>query len=669
MPETLAKFWGADGGALAQAPYAERAEKRDNWVDRKAARIFGNIRAALRPRRLGRSAFVNAVTTRSEALAAGTPAALLEAAARHRPALLHKGFTDANLVEAFALARAATQQTLGIAQRPVQIYGARELIRGTMLEMATGEGKTLTAALTTATVGLAGGPVHVVTVNGYLAERDCEELQPIYAALGLRAGVVINGMEDAERRAAYAAEITHVESKELCFDYLRDWLATAGRRGGGRQRIGAHFSPRARARPLMLRGLHFAIVDEADSVLIDEAKTPLIISQDAPITAAEAERLRGATRLSGQLARHRDWRVFGETREVRLTSAGRARLERLTRQMTGLWRVARAREEAVTQALSAQHLFHRDQHYMVIDDAVQIVDEYTGRAQPDRSWQAGLHQLVELKEGVPLTGVRTPIARISFQRFFRRYRRLSGMTGTGMEISGEVWSDFDLRTTPVPLHAPLRRVGAGRKLFASPDARWDAVVAAVRRAAEREGRPVLVGVRSVEASDILSARLAAAGIAHVVLNARQDAEEAEIVARAGHVGAVTVATNMAGRGTDIALTPAARRNGGLHVILTEFHDSTRIDRQLIGRAGRQGDPGSWEALVSVEDELFTRYAAPLQRALRGLRWRNRMPRPVLALLRRVAQTRAEAQGRRIRIAQMRADRDLDKKLAFTGPPT
>jgi preprotein translocase subunit SecA len=665
MPETAVKFWGDCAAPQASAPYPERRAERDNWVDRFGARLLGSAAALLRPRRLQDHRFVRDVIARTARLEGLSRAETAERARRLRAAMLREGFTDAYLAEAFALTRRACQTHLGLAQRPVQIFAARRLIRGAMIEMATGEGKTVTAALAAAAAAMAGGPVHVITVNGYLAERDCTQLRPVYEALGLRCAFVVQGMDDAARRAAYAADIVHAECKELCFDYLRDRLSVGERRGAGRVVIG-RFAGAAAGAPLMLRGLHFAIIDEADSVLIDEAKTPLIISAEAPLPPEEAQRLGEALAISETLQKGRDYAVLADQREIRLTTAGRDAARQASRGLGSLWTVARAREEAVTQALSARHLFRRDRHYMVKDGTVQIVDEFTGRAMPDRSWEAGLHQLIELKEGLAPTGTKVPVARITFQRFFSRYRRLSGMTGTGMECAGEVWAGFSLRTTPVPTHATLRRTALPPRLFRTQPDRWRAVVTRAAALAGA-GRAVLIGTRSVAASETVSALLRETGLPHVVLNAQQDADEAAIVAAAGRAGTVTVATNMAGRGTDIALDGAVRAAGGLHVILTEFHESARIDRQLIGRCGRQGDPGSWEAVVALDDEVFTRFVPVMTRLLTPLA-RGPGARPVLALLRRAAQARAERQGRSIRMAQLLAEREQERRLAFTGAP-
>jgi len=294
----------------------------------------------------------------------------------------------------------------------------------------------------------------------------------------------------------------------------------------------------------------------------------------------------------------------------------------------------------------------------VVEDKIQVVDEFTGRIMADRSWQGGLHQMIEAKEGVPVTGRKETLARITYQRFFRRYARLSGMTGTGRELAGEFRDTFALATVPIPRNRPRRLRHLGTRTFRDQDAKWAHVA---RRAAALHalGRPVLIGTRSVEASERAGAAVAALGVPHVVLNARQDGEEADIVARAGRLGAVTVATNIAGRGTDIKLGEGVEALGGLHVILTEYHESSRIDRQLVGRAGRQGDPGSAEAVVAFDDELFTRFAPRLTALVRRA--------PLCALLRAVAQRRAEAEHATTRSEQNESDRQFERALAFTGP--
>jgi preprotein translocase subunit SecA len=539
------------------------------------------------------------------------------------------------------------------------------LLQGRLVEMATGEGKTFAATLPACTVALAGHPVHVITVNDYLAERDAAEMQPLYAFLGLDVGVVVQGMSPAERRAAYACAITYCTNKELAFDYLRDrvaaqrasplHLALEGLRGESTQ-----------SDKLVLRGLHFAIVDEADSVFIDEARTPLILSAATPAREDE-ERCRQILALAQQLRAGEHYVLELAERRAVLRDAGKDYLQTLADESWDSIASEREREELLTQALTALHLFHRDQHYVVVDDKVQIVDESTGRVMPDRSWERGLHQLIEAKEGCALSDRRETLARITYQRLFRRYVRLAGMTGTAREVVREVQSIYRLSVVRVPLFRPLQRVDQGVYVLPSLQAKWERVAAAVARLAQEERRPVLIGTRSVQASEQLSAVLASYGIAHALLNAKQDSSEAEVIARAGESGQVTVATNMAGRGTDIRLGPGVAARGGLHVILTEYHESRRIDRQLFGRCGRQGDPGSCEAVVSLDDELFLVHALALVPWMRGLVGNKGTATGWLPwLLRGVAQAGAERRNHAVRMQNLKRDRQLEKLLAFSG---
>lgn len=644
----------------AIAPYPERHSTVAGPFDRSAMAAWGTLAARLhRPAGLGRHA--RAIARAADALAALSDTALLAEAAVVRPALLQ--LTPEGTRRAFALVHAAVQRHLGLRYHPVQLGGGLSLTRRRVVEMATGEGKTITAALPAATLALAGRPVHVVTVNDYLAERDAGRLRPVYAALGLTVALVKEGDEPDARREAYAADIVYVTNKELTFDYLKDRIASQSGRGSARRSVGALLG--GATRPLALRGLHAAIVDEADSVLIDEARTPLVISAErggGGMAEAAAAALDIARGLSAP-----DHFVLNVTdRLVRLTPSGQDEVERRCTGHSGLLRARQAREQFIVQALSALHLFERDRHYIVANAKVQIVDEYTGRTMPDRTWEAGLHQLIEMKEAVELTGERETLARITYQRFFNRYLHLSGMSGTAREVAGELRAVYGLSVVRVPTHRPIVRRHLGAVITLDAAAKW-ADVAARARATAAAGRPVLVGTQSVEASDALSAVLARDGVAHVVLNARQDADEAAVVARAGQPGQVTVATNMAGRGTDIELPASVRAAGGLHVILTGFHDSTRVDRQLYGRAGRQGDPGSCEAVVAFDDELFQRFAPRLARILaRWLTPGQGSARLAARLLQRRAQAAASRNNAVIRREQVASDEQMRKGMGFAG---
>jgi preprotein translocase subunit SecA len=567
------------------------------------------------------------------------------------------------VAEAFAVIREASDRVLGLRHFDVQLIGANIMLGGMIAEMDTGEGKTLTATLAATTAALAGVPTHVVTVNDYLATRDAEQLRPLYEFLGLRVGVVTQETPFEEKQAAYACDIAYCTNKTLAFDYLRDRL-TLGRRGGNlRSKFGAISGPANSAGQLLLRGLHFAIVDEADSILVDEARTPLILSRDLKSTTDEAVFVQ-ALDIAGALQEAQDYIVHFDERRVDLTASGRARVAELARPLGKLWQVASQRDEWALQAITANRFFNRDEHYILREGKVEIVDEYTGRVMADRFWSDGLHQMIEIKEGCAVSGVRGAIARMTYQRFFRRYHRLGGMTGTGAEVADEFWRVYRLAVVRVPTNRPSQRRLLPDRVLPTEVEKWRAIAETIAEY-HRRGAPVLLGTRSVSASRKASETLAAAGLDHVVLNAGQDGAEAEIVAAAGRRGRITVATNMAGRGTDIKLDAEALALGGLHVVMSERHDARRIDRQLAGRCARQGQPGCFQSILSLEDGLmdmdashFVRYL--IRMAIRfGWSWPGRF-----AL--RSAQRRAERIHSRMRRELLERDEILDHALAFTG---
>ncbi|MDX1514556.1 MAG: prepilin peptidase, partial [Gammaproteobacteria bacterium] len=452
---------------------------------------------------------------------------------------------------------------------------------------------------------LAGIPVHIVTVNDFLVMRDAAWMGPLYKALGLTVGTITEGMSMDDRRQAYGCDITYCTNKQLVFDYLKDRLMLGQESRRLHLQVESLHAEYPRVHRLLLRGLCYVIVDEADSVLVDEARTPLIIS-DVADTSQEEQIYSEAIAMARQLESGQDFSIRPRTREVDLTERGKSRAAALAEKHGGVWIGTRRREELIRRALTAIYLFHADKHYLVRGGTVQIVDEYTGRVMPDRSWERGLHQMIEAKEGCHISGQQETLARISYQRFFRRYLRLAGMTGTAREVARELWSVYRLPVVTIPTNRPIRRQRLPDQVYVTADAKWTAIVRLVREMT-RKGRPVLVGTRSVAASEHLSELLTAAGLPHQVLNARQDQEEAEIIAGAGEHGRITVATNLAGRGTDIRLAPGVAQLGGLFVLATERHDARRIDRQLFGRGGRQGDPGSFQIIVSLEDELVKEF--------------------------------------------------------------
>ncbi|MBI3917579.1 MAG: preprotein translocase subunit SecA [Betaproteobacteria bacterium] len=647
----------AASSTLIGAVYPERDARREGKLERfvTAVRYFtGGVRIG--EKRLDR---IVAATGRAAIDLPELSAEELLARATHlRARLKREGFNDLGLAaSAFALVREAAGRTIGMRHFDVQLIGGWAMLNGMLAEMETGEGKTLTATLTAATAALAGRAVHVVTVNDYLAERDAQWMRPVYEALGISVGCVKQGMDPDSRRHAYGCDITYCSNKEVAFDYLRDRRVLGGKPRAIAMKMdtlgGAGVAPR-----LLLRGLQFVIVDEADSVLVDEARTPLILSTEARHGLEEAV-YADALDLARQLGAG-DYGI--RDKGIEITAQGLERLEVLGEARNGIWRGPRRREQLVRQALSALHLFQRDKHYLVREGKVVIIDENTGRVMPDRSWEHGLHQLVEIKEGCEATGRRETLARISYQRFFRRYLYLAGMTGTAREVASELWAVYRLRVATIPTNKPGCRVRQADYVYGRSDLKWQAAVARIAEL-HAAGCPVLVGTRSVAASETLAGHLEAAQLPFRLLNARQDRDEAEIVARAGESGCITVATNMAGRGTDIKLGAGVIDRGGLHVIATELNDSARIDRQLFGRCARQGDPGSCQAILAIEEDLIGSFF-PL--AATHLRHLGRLPLWLGRLVFRVAQWRAERSYSRARRDLLDLDDYLGDMLAFSG---
>jgi preprotein translocase subunit SecA len=563
-----------------------------------------------------------------------------------RARLARDGWGGALRAEALGCVAAAGRRALGRDPFDSQLLAAGVLLDDRFAEMATGEGKTYAAALAAAVAALAGVPVHVLTANDYLAQRDAQQLEPLFAALGLSVGTVLATSSPEQRRVAYACALTYCTAREVAFDYLRDGLATAA----------------SAPRGTLLRGLCMAILDEADSLLIDEATLPLVLCEpidDAQQRAACFQ----ALALARELQAGRDLRLDPATGRVDWLDAGVQRLEALSRGLDGgPWRNRRHRQDLVGAAFEALHRLERDRDYVVRDGKVELLDAVTGRAAPGRVWSRGLQTLVELKEGCAPSPATTTRAQISYQRFFARYLRLCGMSGTLAECRGEIRASTGREVLAIELRLPPQRRVLRERLFVDA-ARRGAAVSRRVAALQAAGRPVLIGTDSVAESQALSARLAVAGVAHRVLNAHHDRAEAEIVAQAGQRGAVTVATRMAGRGTDIVLGPGVTALGGLHVLNCQDNPSRRLDRQLIGRGARQGDPGSAETWRTLD--------APHWRCLSSVLARVRKPDdegavPLAPRLVRLAaawlQARDQTRQARQRSRLLEQDRQWERQL-------
>ena len=651
---------------LAPRIFPERPDQAETALDRWLMGALWKL-SALSPRRLSGD-FVRSILSQ-EAELNRLDDASLRALGRSTAARAFVDNDRAAGARILAIVREGGRRTVGLAAHPPQLLAAWKLICGRLVELDTGEGKTLAAALAACVGALAGAPTHVVTVNDYLAQRDARLMGPLFAFFGLGVGVVHAGVAQGLRAAEYARNITYCTNKDLVFDYLRDRVNSRGIVSLAQLSVRQlHAVKASTGEPLRLRGLHFAIVDEADSILIDEGRTPLILSSARGQGRDEAA-FRTLLELAGTLHDDEHFALVGSAQVPQLTPLGREYLADIAESEDSpedlFWQVPWVREHYVAQALRALHVLRRDHHYVVQEGKVVIVDEFTGRLLPDRTWEQGLHQLIEVKEGCAVTGANRTLARLTYQIFFARYLRLSGMSGTLREVAGEIAAVYRVSTQRVEPHRPVRRVMWPSLLLASEAEKHRAVVAEVSQCLARN-QPALVGTRSVQASVAVSNALTAAGIPHRVLNALQNADEADLVARAGQPGAVTVATNMAGRGTDIPVDPAVIANGGLHVVLTEWHESARIDRQLFGRCARQGDPGSCRAIVSLEDEIIQRHGSITARWL-ARRWVGQAPPEwAVRLLRQRVQANAGRENEAQRRATLLQDRQMQTQLAFSG---
>lgn len=637
--------------------YPQRLERGVGRLERSLEALTGKLRDTMSRRRYSLAQVEKLFSTQCDLMEQRSLPEIQATLKELRYRLHREGMADPLVAQAFASIRAVSGLTLGKKHFPTQLLGGWIILNGNMAEMDTGEGKSLTATLPAATAALAGIPVHVVTTNEYLAARDAEDFAPLYRELGLSVGVALEEMGTEERRRVYQSDIVYVTNQQLVFDYLRDRLATPGTPG----RLSMKYGEPDKAGKLSLRGLCFAILDEADSVLVDEARTPLILSRDHRDDTRERI-YRTALEIAGSLSVGRDFEIRGA--ELFLTDRGIDEVLQLAADLSGLFSGKRHCHFLVKQALSALHLLQRDHHYLVRNNKVEIIDQNTGRVMADRSWQKGLHQMVECKEGCPVSGQRETLASISYQRFFRRYLHLGGMSGTLKQVRRELRSTYALGTFRVPTYRESKRRHMGYSIHPRAQDKWLAILSRVGQI-HREGQPVLVGTCSLYDSDLVGRLFSRRKLAHRILNARQDKSEADIVAGAGGRGKITVATNMAGRGTDIKLGEGVAELGGLHVIAAECNPEYRVDRQLFGRSARQGDPGSCEVIVSLEDRLFVDYYPEWL-----LRWLSRRSSAITGTFARLLvwlpQHANSKKSQQQREDLLVLDEKLGKTLAYSG---
>ena len=574
-----------------------------------------------------------------------------------------------SLIPGLAALAVAGERELGLKAYEVQLMAAAALVQGFFTEVDTGEGKTLAIGLAAAFQALSGLPCHVITANDYLAGRDAKNLESFYKRVGLSVGAVLGDDDDEKRRSAYRCGVTYTTAKEAAADYLRDRLRSAGVELRPARLLAVMNGQTGGSGPVQ-RGLHATLIDEADHALIDEAVTPLIISRT--LDAGEMERVANAAwSLVASFEPGVHYRLDRARRTVEVLEPGVDQvLHRLDLPHEGLWANQRRRIQLARQAVEAREYFLRGEQYVVDDGKIVIVDPATGRPMAMRTWQQGLHQIIEAKEGLDVTGATETMARISFQAYFRKYKILAGASGTLREAAGELWHTYHSPFACIPRNLPCQRVYAGTRFCATSDEQQTELLGEIK-ARHQLGQPLLIGARTVDASEQVASLLRAERFpgGDQVLNAVRHREEALLVSRAGHRGGITIATSMAGRGTDIRLEKGVDLLGGLHVVATEANESSRVDRQLFGRAARQGDPGSVVSIYRADDAVLKRFIpGPVLRGWTrslGSGFLGKLPQWLGLGLLRWSHFRARSASARSRRAVMLSEADIQRSLGFT----
>ena len=634
--------------------------------EQRTVRIFQNLQHKLDYKQHTQDSVVDRVNQYQQELKKCSEIELSQAIHEIRNQLHQQGLQAPLISKSFAIIREVADRTISQRHYDVQLHAGWLMINGLLAEMETGEGKTLATTLASCTAALAGIPIHVITANDYLASRDCEVMTPLYQRLGLSSGAVIESLEKDQRSIIYGNDIVHSTNKQIAFDYLRDRIEI----GTNTDRLSLQFQQLKNElnnkRPLLLRGLCFALVDEADSILIDEAKTPLIITKNRSDEEL-SETFHEALSLASTLSINTDYTINSRLKQIELTQDGENNLDNLVKQFPEHWSNKLKRETRIIQALAAKYFYKINKHYIVNDEKVQIVDEFTGRIMADRSWEQGLHQMIEAKEGCLISEQREPLARISYQKFFSRYLRLGGTSGTLKEVSAEIHRVYGLNTVKVKTNRPSKRILQSESIYRNTTIKKQVFLQSIHELYQHH-RPVLIGTSSVEESEQVSQWLEEGMLPYRLLNAKQDKDEANIIAQAGHQQRITVATNMAGRGTDIKLDSSVIELGGLHIIALSLNDSRRIDRQLYGRCGRQGEPGSAEAILSLEDPALEEFYSSAMLKLIDKLCPDTKPLAnfIGKIVLRLPQQKKEKDQSKIRENLMKQDRHLQKILAFSG---
>ncbi|MDH5444946.1 MAG: prepilin peptidase [Gammaproteobacteria bacterium] len=651
--------------SLSIDTYPEKGEQSNNRFDDYVAYLLGRYQILQGTRKTRFNQFYQEFKPRLKFIRGMNETEFKDYATQLRYAMVRDGLEDKHIIDSFALTYYTIVKKLKMRPYKVQLMAAWTMMQGSIAEMETGEGKTLSATFPACTAAMARIPVHIITANDYLAQRDARLMEPVYKALGLSVGVISSESTLEERRHAYACNITYCTSKQVALDYLRDRRQDGLQHKALRHQLDSQLNQHISTDHVpLLRGLCFAIIDEADSVLIDDARVPLILAKDQ-MTHPELTDYYQSLAIANLLKENNEFILSLNEPRITLTELGLQRIREIVNTLNLKWSEPQSQQN-ITLALRAMFILQAGRDYLVKDNQIELIDENTGRRVQDRNWQKGLQQMVECKEGCALSSEKTILARISFQRFFNRYLHLAGMTGTAREVAGELKQIYQLDVFVVPTRKPSRRKILPQRIYSSMEIKWHVCVKRIEKI-HKKGRPILVGTRSVSESEYLGLLLDKAGLAHQILNARQDEDEARIISKAGKTGQITISTNMAGRGTDIRLLKEARQAGGLHVIAVELNDAHRIDRQLYGRTARQGNRGSCEAILSLDDRIFKTIPVSLRTRLSAmLKPHRHLPIWLGRLLIFWAQTIKQAEQSRIRYRLLKWDYQQDKTLAFNG---